>query len=137
MHLNHVGRALSALGVSTYIAQIILDMPSFVFGIKKEAELYCASSKIGLSMDPQAIGVINQLKYTFIEDGKVNLSFNEISDFIVLLCKNNVLHQIRNMEDEEGVAWTIALLSKAYISASISSISYDELFVACFVKYYA
>ena len=27
-------------------------------------------------MDPQAIGVINQLKYTFIEDGKVNLSFN-------------------------------------------------------------
>lgn len=88
-------------------------------------------------MDPQAIGVINQLKYTFIEDGKVNLLFNEISDFIVLLCKNNVLHQIRNMEDEEGVAWTIALLSKAYISASISSISYDELFVACFVKYYA
>ena len=86
-------------------------------------------------MDPQANGVINHLKQVFQQDGKVDLPMNDISDFIVLLCQKNVLNQIDNVEDEEGVAWTIALLAKAYIAASSIPCSYDTLFKECFKKY--
>lgn len=111
-------------------------MPTFYFGIEKEADIYCSSSKIGLSSDPQANNVIRQLKDVFLHDRKVNLPMDKISDFIVLLCDDNVLGQIDDHEDEKGVAWTIALLSKAYIAASTIPCSYDSLFKQCFIKYY-
>ena len=88
-------------------------MPVFIFGIEIEADIYCTSSKIGLASDPKAIDVINHLKEVYIEENRVNMSLDEISDFIVLLCNKNALHQITDREDEQGVAWTIALLAKA------------------------
>lgn len=111
-------------------------MPIFEFGLDAEATIYCTSSYMGLSLDPQANGVINHLKEVFLQDGKVNLPMNEISDFIVTLCRENVLNQIDNIEDEKGVAWSIALLAKAYIAASSNPYSYDTLFKECFKKYY-
>lgn len=111
-------------------------MPTFEFGIDAEATIYCTSSHMGLSMDPQANGVINHLKQVFLQEGKINLPMNEISDFIVYLCRENVLKQIDNIEDEKGVAWTIALLAKAYIAASSNPCSYDTLFKESFKKYY-
>ncbi len=92
---------------------------------------------MGLAADTQAESVINHLKQVFIEDGKTDLSMDEISSFIVSLCKQNVLNQIDNREDEQGVAWTIALLSKAYISASTKPCPYNDLFRKCFIKYYS
>ena len=47
-----------------------------------------------------------------------------------------MLSQIDSSEDENGVAWTIALLAKAYIAASSTPCSYDALFKKCFIKYY-
>lgn len=111
-------------------------MPTFLFGIEKEAEIYCVSSKMGLAADPQTNRVVNQLTKTFIQDGKANLPMNEITDFIVYLCNENVLNQIDNRDDEQGVAWTIALLAKGYIAASSLPCSFDSLFKACFIKYY-
>lgn len=111
-------------------------MPTFAFGIQKEAEIYCSSSKLPLVSDPQANAVISQLRQAYVEDGKINLPMNEITDFIVQLCKNNVLNQIDGREDEDGVAWTIALLVKAYILVSTNPFSYDTLFKECFIKYY-
>lgn len=66
-------------------------MIDFTLGIEKEAEIFLSSSKAGLQVDPQAIVVINQLRNVFKEDGKVDLPINEISSFIVQLCKDNVL----------------------------------------------
>ena len=111
-------------------------MPVFIFGIEKEADIYCASSKIGLAADIKAIDVINQLKDVYIKDNRTNMSLDEISDFIALLCNNNVLYQITDREDEQGVAWTIALLAKAYIAVSRHLMSYDDLFKQSFIKYY-
>ena len=111
-------------------------MPVFIFGIEIEADIYCTSSKIGLASDPKAIDVINHLKEVYIEENRVNMSLDEISDFIVLLCNKNALHQITDREDEQGVAWTIALLAKAYIAVSRRVMSYDELFKRSFIKYY-
>lgn len=111
-------------------------MPSFELGIDAEATIYCKSSHLGLRIDPQANQVINHLKHVFQQEGKVDLPMNDISDFIVFLCQQNVLNQIDNIEDEKGVAWTIALLSKAYIAASSIQCSYDTLFKECFKKYY-
>lgn len=111
-------------------------MPVLIFGIEKEAEFYCSASKLGLASDPKANEVINHLKDVYIEDGRIDMSIDEISDFIVILCENNVLDQISNSDDEQGVAWTIALLSKAYILASSVPCIYDDLFKRCFIKYY-
>ena len=108
----------------------------FPFGIEKEAEIYLASSKLGLQIDPQANGVINHLRNAFLEEDKVDLPTDEISSFIVQLCRENVLGQIDNYEDEKGVAWTIALLSKAYIVACSVPCSFASLFMKCFIKYY-
>lgn len=111
-------------------------MPRFQFGIDAEAAIYCTSSYMGLHIDPQADEVINHLKQVFKQWGKADLPMKDISDFIVLLCQQNFLNQIDTVEDENGVAWTIALLSKAYIAASIIPCSYDTLFIECFKKYY-
>lgn len=111
-------------------------MIDFTLGIEKEAEIFLSSSKAGLQVDPQAIVVINQLRNVFKEDGKVDLPINEISSFIVQLCKDNVLGQIDNYADKNGVAWTIALLSKAYIYACVAPCSYDSLFIKSFIEYY-
>ena len=48
----------------------------FPFGIEKEAEIYLASSKLGLQIDPQANGVINHLRNAFLEEDKVDLLCN-------------------------------------------------------------
>lgn len=106
------------------------------FGIEIEADLYCTSSKIGLASDLKAINVIDYLEEVYIEEDRVNMSLDEISDFIVLLCNENALHQITDRDDEQGVAWTIALLAKAYIAVSRRVMSYDELFKRSFIKYY-
>ena len=107
-----------------------------MFEVEKEAEIYCSASYMGLAADPQATGIINHLKQVFIDDGKIDLPLNEISSFIVSLCKENVLNQIDNRDDEKGVAWTIALLAKAYIAASTTLCPYNNLFKECFIKYY-
>lgn len=111
-------------------------MPAFLFGIETEADIYCFSSKIALESDARANDFINRLIFNFIEEDKINLPMDEISDFIVRLCNGNVLNQIDNREDEQGVAWTIALLAKAYIAACSIPYSYDTLFKQCFIQYY-
>ena len=111
-------------------------MPRFEYGIDAEATIYCTSSYRGLSMDPQANGVINHLKQVVQQDGKVDLPMNDISDFIVLFCQKNVLIQNDNVKDEKGVAWRFELLAKAFIVASSIPCSYDTLFKECFKKYY-
>lgn len=111
-------------------------MPIFYFGLEKEADIYCASSKIGLSNDSQSKGIIELLRGAFISERKTDLPMDKISDFIVQLCNDNVLGQIDDREDENGVAWTIALLAKGYIAACTIPCSYDNLFKQCFIKYY-
>ncbi len=111
----------------------------FPFGIDKEAEIYCTSSKIGLS---HQAAFVEEASTAFAKDmldaGIAHMSFDGVVSYIVdqarMACKMNSWA----MTDEEGIAWFIGLFTKGYIKAvGIMARPYETVFKACFKKHFS
>lgn len=109
---------------------------SFPFGLEKEAEIYCTSSKFGLSTEPNATLAISEWAEYFNRAEICRASMQEILDSVATVTRNAVEH----MEDdsEDNVAWIMALVVSGIIKAKKPDcpLSYDEIFKYGFTDYY-
>ncbi len=110
----------------------------FPFGIEKEAEIYCTSTKVALksqerNIEPQIAGMANNL----IVKGVVNFPYSTILQFMVTWTEQAVRANGWNIQDEDGVSWWIGLYAQSYIRAmNNNEHSFDEIFKAVFIKYF-
>ena len=110
----------------------------FPFGIEKEAEIYCISTKIALSKQVDEIeSEIIEMADNLVAMDAVNLPYSTILQFMVTWTEQAVKSVGWNVFDEDGVSWWIGLFTKSYIRAkNDNSYSFDEIFKAVFIKYF-
>lgn len=109
---------------------------SFPFGLKREAEIYCTSSKVGLSTEPNAPLAINRWADYFTQADICEASMQEVLDSVATVTRNAVEHMKDDSED--NVAWIMALVVSGIIKAKKPDcpLSYDEIFKYGFTDYY-
>lgn len=111
----------------------------FLLGIEKEAEIYCSSSKIGLSSQEQFVEEASSAFASEMKDNDVvHMSFDEVVDYIVGKAREACDMNGWSMTDEDGIAWFVGLYTKAYLKAlGIMARPYDIVFKACFKKHFS
>lgn len=109
---------------------------SFPFGLKKEAEIYCRASKLGLSTDPNAPKIISEMADNLTNSEIMSFSKEEVLDAIAIWTRDVV--KKTNDETEDNVAWWIALYCCSVIKAMTTNntFTYDEIFKYAFINYY-
>ena len=65
---------------------------SFPFGLKREAEIYCTASKVGLSTEPNAPLAINGWADYFTQADICEASMQEVLDSVATVTRNAVEH---------------------------------------------
>lgn len=112
-------------------------MPFFQFGLEKEAEIYYLSALNALRADPQAPAVTRDMAANMRSINLQDRPLSEVCSFIVRWTRESIRSQGSNDEDENGVAWMLALYVKSYeIACEPRGISFKETYTACFKKYY-
>ena len=112
-------------------------MPYFPFGLEKEAEIYYMSALHALSVDPQVPEVTQGMAEHMKSSGFQYKSTTEVISDIVRWTKEYIRAQGTTDEDENSVAWSIALLVKSYeLLCSPKVISFKEVYKSCFKRYY-
>lgn len=110
----------------------------FPFGIDKEAEIYCTSTKIALSqqaqeIEPQIAAMANNL----ISMGTIQLPHTTLLQLMTTWTEQAVQTNGWDIRDEDGVSWWIGLYTKSYLRAlNDTTYSFDEIFKTIFVKYF-
>ena len=108
-------------------------MNTFPFGLDKEAQIYCSSSKIALQSDPKASYITNGMAAEPQFKQLVSMPFDVQVNMITRWTRESVEQQ--NDLSENSVAWMIALFSKSYEIAG-GSRSFDDIFTSVFKNYY-
>lgn len=110
---------------------------SFPFGLEKEADIYCRASKFGLSTDPNASRVINEIAGNLKNNEIQTFSKQEMFDAVAIWTRTAV--ENTNDYSEDNVAWWIALYCSSVIKAIAPdcSFDYDEIFKYAFIDYYS
>lgn len=110
----------------------------FTFGIEKEAEIYCTSTKIALSqqtaeVESQISEIAAELEYS----STINMPYETLVNEMVSWTEVAVQSSGWNLRDEDGVSWWIGIFAKSYIRAKNKSThSFDEIFRDVFVRYF-
>lgn len=109
----------------------------FLFGIEKEAEIYCNSAKFALVQQAKETEVqIAEIANNIANSGAINLPFTTILNNMVSWVEDAVIKSGWDIRDEDGVAWWISLFTQSYIQASQTVRSFDEIFKSVFIKYF-
>ena len=110
----------------------------FSFGIEKEAEIYCLSTKVALAkqakeIEPQIVEMSNNL----VAMGTINLPYSTILQLMVTWVEQAVKTVEWNINNEDDVSWWIGLFAKSYIQAKNDDpLSFDEIFKTVFISYF-
>lgn len=108
----------------------------FPFGIEKEAEIYCTSTKVALAreakeIEPQIVEMANNL----VAMGTINLPYSTILQFMVTWTEQAVKTVGWDIHNEDSVSWWIGLFTESYIRATDAH-SFDEIFKTVFISYF-
>lgn len=112
-------------------------MPFFQFGLENEAQIYYLSALNALRADPEAPRVTRNMAANMRDINLQDKPLSEVASFIVKWTRESIRSQGSNDEDENGVAWMLALYVKSYeIACEPKGISFKEVYTTCFKKYY-
>jgi len=112
-------------------------MPYFQFGLEREAQIYYLSALNALSADPQAPEVTDKFAESMKEMVLQIMPIETIVAQFVKWTRDNIRAEGSNDEDENGVAWYLALYVRAYEKACAPArISFEDIYKKCFIKYY-
>lgn len=111
----------------------------FQFGLDKEAEIYCTSSKIGLSSQASFVEEASTAFAKEMRDANIaHMSFDGVVNYIVEKAREACRMNGWAMTDEQGIAWFIGLFTKGYIKAvGIMAKPYETVFKVCFKKHFS
>lgn len=110
----------------------------FPFGIEKEAQIYCISTKIALSRQSSVIeSEITDMANNLIAMGAVSLPYSTIVQCMITWVEQAVETAGWNIRDEDSVSWWIGLFAKSYIQAkNDNTLVFDDIFKAVFIRYF-
>ena len=110
----------------------------FLFGIEKEAEIYCTSSIVSMKQQWEKIEPnINQSSLKMVEDGLEFWDYDEVVEFICFWTKRSVIDSGWDVCDEAGVAWFMGMLCESYVRSLRNSVCpYEKIFKSCFISYF-
>lgn len=110
----------------------------FAFGIEKEAEIYCASTKIAFSQ--QATEIESQIAEIAAElecSSTIDMPYDAILNEMVSWTEVAVKSSGWNLLDEDGVSWWIGIFTQSYIRAKHNDTpSFDKIFKSVFINYF-
>lgn len=108
-----------------------------LFGLQKEAEIYCTSTKVALQQNyAELTPMINDMAMNLNSTGAANFDKSVITKLIATWAEQNISGAGGNINDEESASWWIGILIKSYMKASQTSETFDELFKESFIKYF-
>lgn len=110
----------------------------FLFGIEKEAEIYCLATKVALVKQAKEIELeIVEMSNNLVAMGTINLPYSTILQFMVMWTEQAVKTVGWDINDEDSVSWWIGLFAKSYIHAKNDDThSFDEIFKSVFITYF-
>ena len=110
----------------------------FIWGINKEADIYCTSVK--LSMKSQGVeldNTLNLIAEQMLNEGWEDAPRATIITTILRFVEDHVIESGWSLTDEDGVAWFIGLYCKSFVrSLRHRQESFDDLFKECFIAYF-
>ena len=105
-------------------------MLDFPFGLDKEAEIYYLSSLNALRADPQVTPVTDNMAAEMKAMGLPDQDLSLVVDLIVQWTRQNIEGEHSNDDDENGVAWYMALIVKSYEKACAPRpVSYKDVYI--------
>ncbi|MBP3482808.1 MAG: hypothetical protein J6K28_05390 [Alistipes sp.] len=110
----------------------------FPFGIEKEAEIYCTSTKVALAKQAKEIeSQIAEMASNLAAMGTINLPYSTILQLMVTWTEQAVKTVGWDINNEDGVSWWIGLFAKSYIQAkNDDTLSFDKIFKTVFTSYF-
>lgn len=110
----------------------------FPFGLEREAEIYCTSTKVALKSQGKSIELqIADMANNLITMGAINLPYPTILQFMVTWTEQAIRANGWSIQDEDGASWWIGLYAQSYIQAiNNNEHSFDEIFKTVFIKYF-
>ena len=110
----------------------------FLFGIEKEAEIYCTSATIAMNQQSSVINpVINEVSQNMIEMGLESYDYAEVVKLICSWAESHVRDSGWDLCDEDGVSWFLGLICTAYVRSLRKSVCpFEKIFKSCFIAYF-
>lgn len=110
----------------------------FIWGIDKEADIYCTSAKIAMNSQADTIDeTINEFSKELNQLGWEELTYTQLISTIVHVTEEKVIESEWSITDEDGVAWILGILCRAYLkSLRTKTESFDKIFKDCFKLYF-
>lgn len=111
----------------------------FIWGIEKEAEIYCSSVKITIKkkQSDDLEEQLNQMADEMCSKGWESLPRSMVVASLVRNVEEEVSSMGWSLTDEDGVSWFLGLLCKSFVrSMRFRQESFDKLFTECFIAYF-
>lgn len=111
----------------------------FIWGVDKEAEIYCTSAKVSIKKQQgeDLEKVLNEISTHMLLNNWEDAPRTKVVNTIVGMVENDVKVEGWSLTDEDGVAWFMGLYCKSFIrSLRKRQESFDDLFKECFIDYF-